>query len=459
MRPALFLPLAMALGSFVLPLYVGAAEPAQTPALPADGPALLREWAPPVYPPAALKTKQGGFVSVRVVVDAQGQPEKVRALEDSDEAFIEAALAAVKQWRFAPAVERGQAVPCCLDTLVTFSPAQGQRKRQAGDVPPADQTFNLSPRTPPRARVTPEMPYPDSLAERQLTGKVQFACQVTTEGRARAPRVLAATHADFVLPALEALRHWEFDPAMQGDLPVEAGVEARIAFEPLVGRSAEVLAANGITGLDGGEPSPSPKPVMASDPVWPVERLLAGETGTADVEFTVTESGQVREVRVSAASHPDFGYALAAAMERWAFEPPLQDGRGQSVRLRRHVAFELSGSEQDPVGRLAAALRADAISGAKGLDERLMPVYQVAPRYPWSLRQDPVAGQAQIEAIVDRTGRVRLPRVVTATHEAFGWAAATAVAEWVFRAPRRAGEPVDVKVRIPFNFMPPADQG
>ena len=211
--------------------------------------------------------------------------------------------------------------------------------------------------------------------------------------------------------------------------------------------------------MTASEPSPSPKPVMASDPVWPVERLLAGETGTADVEFTVTESGQVREVRVSAASHPDFGYALAAAMERWAFEPPLQGGRGQSVRLRRHVAFELSGSEQDPVGRLAAALRAEAISGAKGLDERLMPVYQVAPRYPSSLRQDPVAGQAQIEVIVDRTGRVRLPQVVTATHEAFGWAAATAVAEWVFRAPRRAGEPVDVKVRIPFHFMPPADQG
>ena len=48
-----------------------------------------------------------------------------------------------------------------------------------------------------------------------------------------------------------------------------------------------------------------------------------------------------------------------------------------------------------------------------------------------------------------------LPRIVTATQPEFGWAAATAITQWVFKAPYRGGEPVDVKVRIPFRFVAP----
>ena len=35
-------------------------------------------------------------------------------------------------------------------------------------------------------------------------------------------------------------------------------------------------------------------------------------------------------------------------------------------------------------------------------------------------------------------------------------AAATAVAQWVFTAPRRDGEPLDVMVQVPFDFAAPA---
>jgi outer membrane biosynthesis protein TonB len=45
---------------------------------------------------------------------------------------------------------------------------------------------------------------------------------------------------------------------------------------------------------------------------------------------------------------------------------------------------------------------------------------------------------------------------VSATNAEFGWSAATAVSQWVFKAPLRGGQPVDVKVRIPFDFKSPA---
>jgi len=78
------------------------------------------------------------------------------------------------------------------------------------------------------------------------------------------------------------------------------------------------------------------------------------------------------------------------------------------------------------------------------------------PVYPLRLREERPAGEAVIEFIIDRDGRARLPRVVSATQEAFGWAAAAAISQWVFAPPLRKGEPTEVRVSVPVGFEPPA---
>jgi TonB family protein len=76
--------------------------------------------------------------------------------------------------------------------------------------------------------------------------------------------------------------------------------------------------------------------------------------------------------------------------------------------------------------------------------------------YPTALKKNGrPSGQAVIEFVIDRDGRARLPRIVSASDEQFGWAAATAVSQWVFDMPRRNGQPVDVRVKIPFQFKVP----
>ena len=64
-------------------------------------------------------------------------------------------------------------------------------------------------------------------------------------------------------------------------------------------------------------------------------------------------------------------------------------------------------------------------------------------------------GEAMIEFVIARDGRVRLPRIVSASAPEFGWAAATSVSQWLFNAPRREGKPVDVKVAMPMSFDVP----
>jgi TonB family protein len=62
-----------------------------------------------------------------------------------------------------------------------------------------------------------------------------------------------------------------------------------------------------------------------------------------------------------------------------------------------------------------------------------------------------------IDIVIDRDGRVRLVRVASASLEEFGWAGATALSLWVFRPPTKGGAPMDVRVRVPVKFTPPAD--
>ena len=112
--------------------------------------------------------------------------------------------------------------------------------------------------------------------------------------------------------------------------------------------------------------------------------------------------------------------------------------------------------EADPLAALLADFQAGKIGGGKGLDGPLTPVYSAAPAYPARLR--PLGfpgGDAVIQFVIDKDGRVRLPRVVSATNEDFGWAAATAASQWVFEVPRHNGRAVPVKVQVPFHFKSP----
>ena len=59
-----------------------------------------------------------------------------------------------------------------------------------------------------------------------------------------------------------------------------------------------------------------------------------------------------------------------------------------------------------------------------------------------------------IEFILDKAGRVHLPRIVDAVHQEFGWSAATALARWRFEPPLRQGQAVLARLRIPFEFKP-----
>ena len=440
--------------SFVVAADTSAPTAQPTEVMPDVGSALLQDWFQPEYPAEARKAKLEGTVVVRFVVEADGTVSRENVTKSSDEQFDAAALAAVRRWKFKPAIEGGEPAASAMQVKVVFSLAQ-LSQRSVPIYPPQALLPVPMKETPAKEKNSIEPDYPAELEETKLPGEVNMEFVVNEEGKVEQPRVLWATHPAFVETSLHAIRRAEFTPAHQGPLAKRSIKRYPVGFQSMGAKPADVLAANQLTVVSQEPPVILPRPLMLIQPVYPPARYLARETGSVTAEFVVDEAGRPGSISIVSADQEDFGASLVAAIEAWAFKPAQGDNGPIPVRLRViHVFAVLS---DQPEFRLAELLKPDGpgISGPDGLDQKVTPLWRGFPSYPQAYKDQPRNGEAQIEFIIDRNGRSRMPKILSSTDEAFGWAAVTAISQWVFERPTKGGVPTDIKVRIAVGFTPP----
>lgn len=428
-----------------------AADDPAAAALVVDGPALLQEWRPPAYPAEARKAKKEGRVDVDLIVDEHGAVVEAALADASDPIFVDTALAAVRTWKFKPALDEGKPVASGMTVPVFFSLSLLKLKPPYG-LPPQTQWPTPAKRKAPRVARAVDPDYPEELDARKLPGEVQLEIGIGADGRVASRRVLWASHGAFVAEALRVAMQWTFEPARQGLLARPATMRAPVTFSSLGARRPEICAANGLRLVDASEVDVWPEPIVMQEPVFPRERFVAGEEGSAEATFVIGPRGQITEFALGECSAPEYGAALAAAVDTWLFRPGMKAGNNVAVRVALRQEFRRPDGGALP--RLGAALSEGKVATARGLDQPLEVVWRGFPAYPESLRATRPVGEAEIEFIIDRDGRARLPRVVSATLPEFGWAAATAVSQWVFAPTRRDGMPTDVLVRVPLHFNP-----
>jgi TonB family protein len=109
--------------------------------------------------------------------------------------------------------------------------------------------------------------------------------------------------------------------------------------------------------------------------------------------------------------------------------------------------------DEEEIARRISAL------GVTPLNSRPRPVHQGPPQYPYLLSAAGLEGNAEIEFIINRDGRVVEARVISATNTAFGAAAQRAVEEWRFAPGMSEGRKVATRVKqlIEFNLDSPAN--
>lgn len=107
---------------------IGTPEPVRTPAGPPPAPVRLHqgieapkkiEDVPPAYPAMARVARVEGIVILEAVIDTRGNVPSVAVLR-SNAMLDQAAIDAVRQWRYTPARLNGQPVPVIVTITVRF---------------------------------------------------------------------------------------------------------------------------------------------------------------------------------------------------------------------------------------------------------------------------------------------------------------------------------------------------
>jgi TonB family protein len=319
--------------------------------------------------------------------------------------------------------------------------------------------------SPPRLLTQTHLKYPWDMRFSGYRGRVTLDFVVGKDGHPRDAKVVASNHPAFEAAALAAVESWRFEPARKAGEPVAVRVRQQLVFK-LQGQGGEMKGVDPFrVPLRTSDKLPEefrydvpPELDLAVAPTYPRSLAVEGVEGSAEVVFVLDAEGVPAKVDVVEASHPDFGAAVAAAIEAWRFTPAQKKGAPCQALLTFKVDFHRSGvvGFSDVVdSRLLAKLKKNGgaeLPGLADLDAVPRVVHRVEPVYPLRLRETGVEGRARVRFIIDREGVPRFPSVESADHEAFAYAALTAVQRQRFERPCKAGQPVDAWAVLPVNF-------
>ena len=163
------------------------------------------------------------------------------------------------------------------------------------------------------------------------------------------------------------------------------------------------------------------------------------------LEASVSAAGTVEAMETLRATQPLAGL-LRAAVERWMFEPAMQDADSVESQVlvaaiyRPATLFNTPGLGQPPRDLTHASERIP------------FPTAAPPPSYPPRALGD---GVVLVEVLVARDGRVRTATVVRSSGTGFNASAVRSAMRWRFRPARRRGVSVPAFVYLVFGFRQP----
>ena len=193
-------------------------------------------------------------------------------------------------------------------------------------------------------------------AEKRAADERAAAERAAAARKAEAERAAAAAAAAAEKPVKEAATLSEDQPAATPPGPLAAGKESTARAE-----SVENSAAGGVAVPAPGAPATQqktatpvatqgPTPATVSElnrtkyvaPKYPKAAQRRNLSGWVDVIFTVDKAGLVKDIAVRDSEPGDtFVNAATRAVEKWEFEPVVEDGRAVEKRVGVRMMFAL----------------------------------------------------------------------------------------------------------------------
>lgn len=126
----------------------------------------------------------------------------------------------------------------------------------------------------------------------------------------------------------------------------------------------------------------------------------------------------------------------------------------QPIVVTPHTLNVGTGTARIPIGRPGNPLGKGMgmIFDVANIDQPPVVRSHVPPDYPLEMRRNGTRGSVTVEFVVDKQGGVYSVQVIGSSHAAFEAPAVAAVQRWKFRPGKKAGRPVNTRVRQVINF-------
>ena len=248
--------------------------------------------------------------------------------------------------------------------------------------------------------------YPHELSNSGISGSVIVEFIIDKNGNVPQAQAQRSSDGRFEAAAVRAVLQWKFKPGEKDGRKVNV-------------RASQLIEFN----LD---------PV----PVYPKSLFIERVEGTATIGYRIDVHGRAVQSSVISATRPELGYAAQAAVEATSFAPPLDDATARTPR-QITLKFAVNGKSNVPedkwiLSHLNQLRKDDGFPSANTLSKPLVRKSRTDPVYPRGISSDVTTGKAVVEFIVDRQGKVHLPRIVSSSREEFGFSAAQAVGNWTY---------------------------
>ena len=300
----------------------------------------------PQYPPLAKQARIQGTVRLTATIAKDGSVRHVEVVSGHP-LLIEAAMEAVRQWRYQQTLLNGEPVEVVTLIDVNFT-LEGGPGAEAVTQSVESPGFSLEePGQAQRIRVgaaveqrkllySPEPLYPPLAQQARIQGTVRLEVLIAADGAVKQVRLISG-HPMLAGAVLEAVKKWRYRPTLLDGEPVEVvtQVEVRlppgvVAPEPKAGETYRV-----------GEGVKRPVLIHKVEPVYTQEARDAKLEGKVVALIEVGADGVIRNVEIVKPLGMGLDEKAVEALRQWRFQPAEKDGQPVAVKASIEMSFRL----------------------------------------------------------------------------------------------------------------------
>jgi len=315
----------------------------------------------PVYPEIARQSKVQGVVILEATTDVYGRVAAVKVLR-SIPLLDQAAIDAVRQWEYEPAIVDGEPKPVTFTVAVRFDlkNEQGAAGVQGGveggvqggvakavgalDIQ-AEKEFEkgavraVDDIKPPKLLKSVEPVYPERARQAQVEGVVILEARTDEDGNVEDARILRSIPL-LDQAAIDAVKQWKYEPLIIEGKARKVIFTVAVRFMLKSGDKEKDLEkfAQGAVKAEGD--IKPPRLIHSVEPAYPEDARKAGVEGVVILSIKTDATGHVQGVMVLR-SIPLLNKAAIDAVKQWVYEPYIKDGKPTPIVFTVTVRFQL----------------------------------------------------------------------------------------------------------------------